>query len=200
MRTFVINNSLNIITKYNSNLSKEDMEKIEYGLTGLYILITKTVIIFFIAYLLGILLELIIFMIIYNLLRTVSFGIHASKSHICLISSTIIFLSAVYLSKYFILPMWFKFLFGLLGTIYIYKYSPADTEKRPIVDPKRRKIYKILSTLVATLMTFISLVVSFNFIANSCILSILIQCVMVSPITYKLTNQQYDNYKNYQFD
>lgn len=200
MREYLINNSLNLIKKNNPDYSEEKMEILEYGLTGLYILISKTIIIFAIAYFLGILKELIIFMLIYNAIRSVSFGIHATSSTVCLIASALTFLSATYISKTVILPIWFKIVFGIMGILLVLKYSPADTEKKPIVSSKRRRIYKILSTIVSVIMVACSLIINKTFIANSCILALLIQCVMISPIAYKLTNQKYDNYKNYQFD
>ena len=41
MRELFITNSLNSIKNKNPNYDKEKLEVIEYGLTGLYILITK---------------------------------------------------------------------------------------------------------------------------------------------------------------
>ena len=200
MREFVIGNSLAMIRKDNPNYSDEKMEIIEYGLTCLYIFVTKSIVIFTVAYFLGILKELIIFMLIYNALRYVSFGIHATSSLKCLISSASIFLLSTYICKISSIPLWFKLIFGLLGILYVLKHSPADTEKRPIVSPKRRMIYKTLSTIVAIIMVVSSLLLKDQFLSNSCIISLLIQCVMISPITYKLTNQKYDNYKDYKFE
>lgn len=200
MREYIINNSLNLIKKNNPDYSEEKMEILEYGLTGLYIFISKSIIIFTIAYFLGILKELIIFMIIYNAIRSVSFGLHATSSTVCLIASAITFLLATFISKNFVLPIWFKIIFGLIGILLIFKNSPADTEKKPIVSPKRRIIYKTISTIVALVMVICSYIVDDIFIANSCTIALIIQCVMISPITYKLTNQKYNNYKYYQFD
>ena len=61
MKEFVVNNSLAIIKKSHPEFSSEKMEILEYGLTGFYIFISKTIIIFLVAYFLGILKELIIF-------------------------------------------------------------------------------------------------------------------------------------------
>ena len=197
MREYIISNSLNLIKKENPNYSDEKMEILEYGLTGLYIFISKSIVIFTIAYFLGILKELIIFMIIYNLIRSVSFGMHATSSTICLISSAISFLSATYLCKNYLIPIGFKIIFGIIGIIYIYLHSPADTEKRPIINSKRRLTYKLLSTFIALLMVICSIIVENKFISNSCTISLLIQCFMISPFAYKITGQKYNNYKDY---
>ena len=114
MKEFVVNNSLAIIKKSHPEFSSEKMEILEYGLTGFYIFISKTIIIFLVAYFLGILKELIIFMLIYNAIRSFSFGMHASSSMVCLIASSITFITSTYICKLIILPIWFKVLFGII--------------------------------------------------------------------------------------
>lgn len=198
MRDAIISKSLKIIKKDNPDFSDEKMEILEYGLTGFYMFVSKSIIIFSVAYFLGILKELIIFMLLYSLIRTLSFGMHASSSMVCLIASSLTFLSSTYISKIVVLPLWIKVILGILSILLIFKYSPADTEKRPIVSPKRRKIYKLLSTVIAIVMVICSVIINHNFIANGLILALVIQSVMISPITYKLAGQQYDNYKYYQ--
>lgn len=197
MRDYIVSGSLNLIKRDNPDYSDEKLEILEYGLTGLYIFISKSIVIFTIAYFLGILKELIIFMLIYNLIRSVSFGMHATSSTACLIASAVSFLSATYLCKNFVLPIGFKIIFGIISIIYVYLHSPADTEKRPIISPKRRLIYKLLSTLIAFIMVICSIVLDNVFISNSFTIALLMQCFMISPFAYKMTGQKYDNYKDY---
>lgn len=197
MRDYIVSGSLNLIKRDNPDYSDEKLEILEYGLTGLYIFISKSIVIFTIAYFLGILKELIIFMLIYNLIRSVSFGMHATSSTACLIASAVSFLSATYLCKNFVLPIGFKIIFGIISIIYVYLHSPADTEKRPIISPKRRLIYKLLSTLIAVIMVICSIILDSIFISNSFTIALLMQCFMISPFAYKMTGQKYDNYKDY---
>ena len=197
MRDYIVSGSLNLIKRDNPDYSDEKLEILEYGLTGLYIFISKSIVIFTIAYFLGIFKELIIFMLIYNLIRSVSFGMHATSSTACLIASAISFLSATYLCKNYVLPIGFKIIFGIISIIYVYLHSPADTEKRPIISPKRRLIYKSLSTFIAFIMVICSIILDNVFISNSFTLSLLIQSFMISPFAYKITGQKYDNYKDY---
>lgn len=198
MKEVFINNSMNLIRKNYPNYSEERLEELKYGLLGLYLTISKSIIIFGIAPYLNVFYELLIFTIIYNILRAVSFGMHASNSLICLVSSTIIFLGATYLSKILIIPINIKIILGIIGIILIYKNSPADTKKRPIVSPKRRKIYKTISTCIAIIFVINSTIINNQFLANSFILSLLIQCVFTSPTMYKICGEPYDNYKSYQ--
>ena len=198
MKEVFINNSMNLIQKYYPNYSETKLAELKYGLLGLYLMITKSIIIFGIALYLGIFKELLIFTIIYNILRAPSFGIHASKSWICLVSSASIFIFFTYLSATISIPINIKTIIGIIGIILMYKNSPADTAKKPIVSPKRRKIYKIISTFTAIIFTVLSIVIDNNFLTNSFIFSLILQNIMIAPTTYKLFGEPYDNYKSYQ--
>lgn len=198
MKEVFINNSMNLIQKYYPNYSETKLAELKYGLLGLYLMITKSIVIFGIALYLGIFKELLIFTIIYNILRAPSFGIHASKSWICLVSSASIFIFFTYLSATISIPINIKTIIGIIGIILMYKNSPADTAKKPIVSPKRRKIYKIISTFIAIIFTVLSIVIDNNFLTNSFIFSLILQNIMIAPMTYKLFREPYDNYKSYQ--
>ena len=198
MKELVIGKSMNIIQKNSPDYSEEQLEIIEYGLTGLYLTITKTIVIFGIALALGILKEVIIFTLIYNIIRATSFGLHATKSWICLVCSSIVFLTIPFIATIIVLPVWSRILIGLICVLFIFKNSPADTEKRPIVNPKRRRIYKLLSTFIAVTFVILSVIWSDNFFQNCFIFTLIVQCFMISPFVYKIFKLPYDNYKNYQ--
>ena len=197
MKDLVIDNSLNIIKKYHPNYSNVKMAEIEYGLVGLYLTSTKTVIIFGIAILLGIFKELLILTIFYNIIRSTSFGMHAANSIICLLTSSAMFLGGAYLCSILIIPINIRIILSMLGIILIFKNSPADTKKRPIINPKRRQIYKIISTIIAIIFTLLIILLQNNLIINCLLFALIYQAIMVSPTTYKIFNQSYDNYKNY---
>ncbi|MBQ9011040.1 MAG: accessory gene regulator B family protein [Bacilli bacterium] len=197
MKDLVIDSSLNVIKKYNPSYSNEKIEEIKYGLSGLYLTITKTIFIVLIAFVLGIVKELIIFTLIYNIIRMPSFGLHAKSSIACLISSTIMFIGLPYLCSVIIIPFWLKLVPGFIGILLIAKNSPADTEKRPIVNPKRRKSYKIISTVLAIIFVASALIIPDNFLSNCFILSLVLQCFVTAPAVYKLFKMPYDNYKKY---
>lgn len=197
MKALFINNSLSLIKKYYPEYSDEKIEEIEYGLISIYLTVTKLIVISIIALLLGIFKECIIFTIIYNIIRMPSFGLHATKSWVCLVSSAIIFIGMPFICNDIYLPINVLFILGIIGIIFIYKNSPADTESRPIINYKRRQIYKVLSTVVAIIMVIVALVIDNNFISNSLISVLLIQSFIVSPFAYNLFNLPYDNYKKY---
>ena len=103
MKKKFLNSSMKLITK-NSQYTEEQIEIMTYGLETLYLTISKLIIIFLTAYLLGIFKEMLLLLITYNVIRSQSFGIHASKSIYCLITSLIMFIGGALICKYCIFP------------------------------------------------------------------------------------------------
>ena len=200
MKKVVMNHCMNFVRKYNPDKTESEFEIIQYGLEGLYLTISKLVIILFLSILLGMWKEVIIFLLIYNIIRTPSFGLHATKSWICLVSSTSIFIGIPILCMHITMPFFAKGIIGIISVLFILKNAPADTYKRPIVSKKRRKIYKIISTVVAIGMVIIALIVKDSFISNSFIMALVVQNFMISPLVYHIFKLPYANYKNYVVD
>ena len=198
MKELVIGYSMDLIKKQYPQYNEVKLAEIKYGLASIYITISKTIVICAIAYILGILKELIIFTVIYNIIRMPSFGMHATKSWVCLVSSTLIFIGSTYLCSIVVITLLPKIILGIVGVLLIFKNSPADTKKKPIVNPKRRLAYKIISTVIAIIFVILSIIIPDNFLSNSFIFALIIQCFMTSKAIYKLFGLPYDNYKNYQ--
>lgn len=197
MRELIINNSLNFIKRNNANYDEDKLDEIEYGLVSIYLLVSKLIIIFILAYLIGIIKEVLIFSIFYNLIRLTSFGLHATKSWICLVISIFMFLGIPVLCIKVIIPFSIKIGLGIITTLLIFKNSPADTHKRPIINKKRRLFFKITSTIIAITFIVIAININNNFVSNSLIFSLICQCFFISPLIYKLFKLPYDNYKNH---
>ncbi len=192
MKELFLNSSINLIKKSN-NYKEEDIEIIRYGLEGLYLTITKGIVILGLALILGILREVIFLLISYNVLRSQAFGIHATKSIYCLISSVVIFIGGAYLAKVVVIPFYVMVVICILGIILLYLYAPSDTEKRPIVNKKKRMRFKYLSTGIGVIY-FILIII---FRSNYLLFGLVIEVVMILPITYKIFKMPYNNYKNY---
>lgn len=193
MKKIVMKNIMIYISK-RGNYSDTELAEIEYGLTGIYLTFSKIIIIAILACLLGIFKEMIIFMLLFNIIRTTGFGLHATKSWICLLSSTLIFIGVPLFCKYIEINIYLKGLLCIFSTILIYKNAPADTKKRPIVNRKRRKVLKLLSTLTSIIFVTISLLVKNNFISNCLLLSIILEDFLISPFVYRLFKLPYNNY------
>ena len=196
MKKRFLESSINLI-KNNKKCSDEEIEIIAYGLEGMYLSITKAIVILGIALLLGIFKEVIYLLVSYNIIRSQAFGIHASKSIYCLISSLIMFIGGAYLCKLLIIPLWFIIFISVICIFCLYLYAPADTEKRPIVNKVKRKRFKLISTFLGILYLILIIYFKGLFISNYLFLGLVISVIMILPITYKFFNMSYNNYKNY---
>lgn len=196
MRSTIINSSMSFIKK-NYSYNEEKLAEIKYGLEAIYILISKSIVILTSAFILGIFKEVVIFTLSYSLIRLFSFGLHATKSWICLVSSLIIFITIPFICKYLNINIYLKSIINCISIIMIFKNAPADTYKRPIVNKKRRERYKFLSTIIAILMATVSIITKMNFLSNCLLFATIVQNFMISPYIYKLFKLPYNNYKNY---
>ena len=95
------------------------------------------------------------------------------------------------------MPIYLKIIIGLISLAFIIKNAPADTYKRPIINKKRRLCLKIISTIIALFMIIYSLFIDNQFLANSLLISIVLQCFMISPTVYRIFKLPYNNYKKY---
>lgn len=197
MKDILIGSCMKLIRKERPHLTDVELEQIEYGLAGVYLSITKLIIIIIVAYLLGIQKECVFFLIMFAILRNNAYGIHATKSWICLITSSVAFLGIPILAMRLAIPFLMKFLLGGMAVVLVYKNSPADTKKRPIINKSKRLRHKILATITAIIYTILSITIKDNFLANCFLMSILLIDIMISPITYHIFKLPYNNYLNY---
>ena len=195
MKDRIVGGVLDYIKK-NKSLTIEEEEKMLYGLESIYLMITKMIIIFALALFLGIFKEMLIYLLIFNIIRFTAFGIHATKSWICLIVSSLLFLGVPFICKIIVMPIYLKIILGIFSTLLILKNSPADTINRPIINKKKRRIYKTISTIISITFTILSLYTS-NFLSNALLFSLLQEVIFISPITYKVFKLPYNNYINY---
>ena len=79
------------------NYNDDELEMVKYGLEGLYLTITKLVVIIGMSLLLKIFWEVISILLLFNIIRYFGFGIHAKRSIECLITSLIFFIGIPYL-------------------------------------------------------------------------------------------------------
>ena len=89
------------------------------------------------------------------------------------------------------------YLLYLIAFILVAAYAPADTVKRPLIKKKKRIRFKILSVIVVISYFIITLLITNNLIINVLIFGLIIECILISPLTYKAFKMPYKNYKNY---
>lgn len=198
MKKKFLDSSMSLIIK-NGQYNEEQLEVIAYGLEAVYLTITKMVVIFLIAFLLGIFKEMILLLVTYNVIRSQAFGIHASKSIYCLISSLIMFIGGALFCKYCVLPFEVIVILALICNVCLLLYAPADTHKRPLVNAKKRKRFKYVSFSLGIIYTVLIIVFRDYSIVNYLLLGMIESIIMILPITYKIFNLPYNNYKTYNY-
>ena len=194
MKTLFLNNSLNFLKKYN-NYSEEEIEKLLYGLEGLYLTITKLVVIVIVAFLLGIFKEVFIILALFNVIRYFGFGVHAGKSRDCLITSLSLFVILPYVLLKLHISKTAILILGIMDIIMYLIFAPADTIKRPFYNKKKRIIRKIITVLIGILYLVISLIIDNYEVSIMLCISMMIQSIVVCPISYMILGQPYNNYK-----
>lgn len=198
MKKLIINKCMELVTTYNKDLSQRDIDKIKYGLEGLYLTITKLIFIIIISIILSIWKETLLLIPIFNGIRLTAFGVHAKRSIDCLISSTLFFILFPIICIKLTIPLIVKIILFIPLTVLIGIFAPADTEKRPLINKKKRKIYKMLSIMISIIYMTIAIVIKDNTLSNCFIFAIVIQIIIMLPITYKLFGVSYNNYKTYE--
>lgn len=195
MKDRFVNSSVLFISKY---LKYDDMgiDKLKYGLESLYMSITKLLVISIIAFILGIFKEFLITLLLFNIIRFFGFGVHAGNSTICLLFSSFLFVGISFLFTKISFSIYFLLLLEIISSLVLLIYAPADTVKRPLPNKKKRKIRKTLTIVVAIIYIVLTIIIKVplsNFLCSALIL----EAIMVSPLTYKFLNQPYRNYLNY---
>lgn len=196
MKKKFLNSAMGLISK-NKQYTKEEIEIMEYGLETIYLTVTKSVVIFALAYLLDVFVEMFLLLISYNIIRSQAFGLHASKSIYCLISSIIFLVLGAFICKHIVMPWELMVVIALVCDVCLLLYAPADTHKRPLINAKRRKKWKLFSFLLGIIYTILIIVFRDYSIINYLLFGMIEAVLMILPLTYKIFRLPYNNYKTY---
>ena len=196
IKNFVVNHSMNLINDLNK-YDKIQLEEIKYGIESIYLTLSKVIVILIISYLLGLIKEAILFLLIFNILRSFAFGLHASKSIWCWISSSISFIGIPYICKTFVFSNLIYFILPIICLVCFILYAPADTIKRPLINSKKRKIYKLLSIISCVIYLVLIILIPNFLVKNLLLFALILESILILPITYKIFKLPYKNYLNY---
>lgn len=199
MKNAIINSSMKILENNFPDYDETKLAELRYGLEGFYMLITKLVVIFGAAFVLGIFKEAIILLLLFNVLRLTGFGLHASKSWMCWISSSLVFLVCPYLCIHLSIPLYILVTIASICWIIFLLYAPADTKNRPLVNEKKRKRYKYITLVSGAIYIALLFLIKNTFLQNALVCAMIIQSVLIHPMVYKLFRLPYNNYKSYVF-
>lgn len=181
-------------------MSESEYENVVYSLEILLINIFKSIQIYSVALILGVLFETFIMNLAYALLRIHAGGWHAKSSINCSLFGLVVFVGIPLIFQKFEFALNFYWLLLLSGIIlaFVALYAPADTEKNPLVSVSERKRKKILSLLSALVISAFSLFFAGPQIATLLVTGLLIETLLIHPLFYKLIKRRYKNYENYQ--
>ena len=188
MREKIVDYFMRSIKNNNKDLSKVKLEEIRYGLLGLYYMITKTIVIVILALILGIFKEFILFLIFYSILRSVGYGTHAKSNIMCWISSTLLLIGLPYIFMLITINLSTKIIIWSICFISYIIFCPADTEKRPMINKKRKLKFKLLIIFIS--LIYLVLIINYSLISNYIIAAMILQAFLSSPLGYILMGQK----------
>ncbi len=199
MKKFIIDKSLETVSSIYPEYDEVKLSEIRYGLEAIYLSLTKVIVILSITLLLGIFKEAILLLLLFNGLRITAFGIHASKSWMCWLSSSILFIGFPYLCIYLQIPLYVHYVIIIFSILCFFLYAPADTKKRPLVRKNRRTKFKILTLIISFIYIMIFFHTKSMLLQNMITCSMLIESVLIHPFTYRIFHLPYKNYERYVF-
>ena len=198
MKKYLINNAMDIISSNYPDYDQDKKDEIRYGLEATYLSITKVIVILLVTLILGIFKEAVTVLVFFNILRMFAFGIHAKESWQCWISSSILFIGIPYLCIYLnINDIYHYIVIGLSILIFIL-YAPADTVKRPLIKKNRRIKFKVLTLITSLIFIIIFFYTDSIFIKNVISSCMLLESVLIHPLTYRVFKLPYKNYERYE--
>ena len=197
MKKFIMNHAMHIVKENYPDYDQDKLDEIKYGIEGIYLSLTKTIVILLITLILGIFKEAIMVLVFFNFLRMFAFGIHAKESWQCWISSSILFIGIPYICIYANFDSIIHYSIIAISLLTYLLYAPADTVKRPLIRKHRRTKFKILTILVSIIYIFIFMNTNDLFIHNVVTATMLLEAVLIHPLTYRMFNLPYKNYERY---
>lgn len=197
IKKLLISKLLSLVKEFYPEYDERTIDKIRYGIEAIYLSITKIIVIFFVSFILGILKETLILLFFFNILRFTGFGLHASKSWMCLVSSSLIFIGCPLVCLHITIPRFIVICLEILCLIDLYFHAPADTIKRPLKSKKKRLIYKALTCIICITYLLLSTIINNNFLVNTLLFAMIIEALLTDPLIYKLFKLPYNNYIKY---
>ena len=185
----------NRIRKEMPEIDDERAEVINYGLQNIVGEIPKTFLVFIIAFILGMLKEVLFMFIVLIPYRGASGGFHL-KTHLgCIVGTTAFYCGVVLLSQHVILGDITKYILigisWIFGMFMIKLYAPADTENVPILSKKDRKKKQMIAYIAYSISLIAAWVIQDNVISNILLFGNLLQTLTITKLAYRLTKNKY---------
>ena len=132
----------------------EDMSDIYiYGFELLFSFFFSTTIIVIIGVLLGRILQTLMFLLIFVLLRSFTGGYHANTYAVCTVVTFSIFGGVLLLSELVVLPLFLYTILAGLGLVIMLVFVPIEHPNKKITDEQKRKYKNMSIILFSTFVT-----------------------------------------------
>lgn len=191
----ISDNIINSVKPYVSDKSDDDWDIAKYGLNLFFMELYKLPIVFGLAYYFGVLKYCILVYILFGTIRGYANGLHMKSGKGCLVYSCVTFFSIIYISKYLFINLSLKLLISCIIIYFLYKYAPADTEAKPLLNRSKREKNKKISIFIGIVYISVAFIISDKVISNILLLVLILECVVIHPITYKIFKRRYNNYE-----
>jgi len=186
----------------NQHIHREGLEfkKMVLGLEMWLIGLTKMIVLYTLAIVLGVFVQTLIIQLAFGLLKRYSTGLHALKNMVCVVVSCVLFVLVPFglnvlglgIGNEIVIPVF------ALVIICMYKYAPADTEARPIIGAKVREKLKLKAVICAVVLMAFALLVPDGTVKLLIMLGASYQMVSIHPLTYKILRRRERNYEKYE--
>ena len=160
-------------------IEEADSELYEYGFWQGGVLIFNFLTVVLLGILFNMLLESIIFLIFYGVLRTIAGGYHARTQHACYILSILLMVVVLIMLKTFPWNTIICCILTILSISVIFILAPVQDENK-LLDETEKKIFKKLSRVISLLYGFIIFLL---FLLNK---NELAYCVVISLFTISI--------------
>ena len=194
MKEKFVNSSISFISKY-QECDDLKLKRLKYGLEGIYSLIIKTIVVIIISIFTKTIQETILLILFYAGIRTFSYGMHAKSNLSCWITTLLIYNGIPLFTQKIDIPNNIGYIILGGALISMILWAPADTPKRPLIRKNQRIKCKILSIIIVLIYTLIYLFSNNILINQTIIFALIIQTIIINPLSYKLTNTRFNNYK-----
>lgn len=184
--------------KQQKKVTSLEEKKLRYGLEAFYNLATKTIVLIILAGVFDLVIELLLLSLVYSTLRLYGFGIHAKTSLQCWFTTIPIYMLGGLFIKYATITSNVIYIFWIIAFLSFLLFAPADTPARPLIRKNKRIRAKILSVLILCFYFIIYILNISSMFNNVIIYAICMELIVINPLTYKLTNTPFRNYKIYE--
>lgn len=166
-------------------INSDNRDVFEFGLIIALQVLFSTIGLVIIGFLLGYVIETIIFLITFSAIRVNAGGRHAKTVIRCFAISTTILVTSLYCVNFLSFHRYLYFLMLLFSNVIIVLYSPVDSSEKPLSDKLkvlcRKRSLITISIIDCIILVCMSLNIN-NIYINISIFSMFMQCILMLPI------------------